>query len=464
MTCGVEATLLTRNEHPMPNEPIHGEAMAIAQMPSTLDETANHIKPQHAYAGSLISVVAIGASAGGLEACQNFFDAMPQGHGLAFILVQHLDPTHPSLMVDLLANHTKMGVAQAEDGAVILAEHIYIIPPGTYLSVKAGALHLTEQNAQHGARLPFDFLLHSLARAYGARAQALILSGTGADGSLGLVSIKDQGGFVIAQAPEEATFDGMPRSAIATGHVDHVLRLADMPATLLGHARDVSLDLWAPLEAAKGDEPTPKEEIASDIDSIEQIIALLRQETPHDFTTYKPDTLHRRIQRRMALVGAADAKAYLALLQQNPAECRLLASDMLINVTAFFRDKKVFDLLESTIIPEIITLNKGDTAFLQGSAGLSHPARDAGLHGVYCAGCAFRSTIFQAGFCIMPQFADLSGGGGAGSRDIPPPFCLEARRRDAAWQRRNRRGDGWPVRGDLEIRTPLSAYGWKAVF
>lgn len=126
-TCGVEATLLTRNEHPVPDEPIDGEAVAIAQKPSTLDESANH--PDHpkaprANSGSLVSLVAIGASSGGLEACQNFFDAMPQGHGLAFILVQHLDPAHPSLMVDLLADHTKMVVAQAEDGAVILPEHI----------------------------------------------------------------------------------------------------------------------------------------------------------------------------------------------------------------------------------------------------------------------------------------------------------------------------------------------------
>ena len=255
---------------------------------------------------------------------------------------------------------------------------LYVIPPGTYLSVKAGALRLSEQNSHHGARLPFDFLLHSLARAYGARAQALVLSGTGADGSLGLVSIKDQGGFVIAQDPEEAAFDGMPRSAIATRRVDHVLRLVDMPAALLGHARDVSVDLWAQVDASKGSSASQKADTLLDIEGFERIIALLRQETPHDFTPYKSGTLHRRIKRRMALSGTVDAKAYLTLLQQNPAECRLLASDMLINVTAFFRDKKVFDLLESTVIPQIIQQNEGDEAIRVWVPGCSTGALSRG--------------------------------------------------------------------------------------
>jgi len=162
-------------------------------------------------------VVGIGASAGGLEACGKLLDALPARNGMAFILVQHLDPNHESMMVDLLAGHTSMTVRQAKDGMLIEREHLYVIPPGTYLSVGNGVLHLSEPLAQHGARLPVDFLLHSLAKERGARAICVILSGTGADGSLGLKSIKEKGGLVIAQDPVEAGFDGMPRSAILTG-------------------------------------------------------------------------------------------------------------------------------------------------------------------------------------------------------------------------------------------------------
>ena len=162
-------------------------------------------------------VVGIGASAGGLDACRKFLDALPPDNGMAFILVQHLDPTHESMMVDLLTGHTSMRVQQAVDGLQIEANHLYIIPPGTYLSIAADVLHLSQPQARHGARLPFDFLLHTLAAECGARAVCVILSGTGADGSLGLKAVKEKGGLVIAQDPDEAGFDGMPRSAIATG-------------------------------------------------------------------------------------------------------------------------------------------------------------------------------------------------------------------------------------------------------
>jgi len=164
--------------------------------------------------------VAIGASAGGLDACRKLLDALPSEVGVAFILVQHLDPTHESMLVDLLASHTSMNVRQAAEGMPIEPDHLYVIAPGTYLSIAEGTLHLTEPTAPHGARLPFDFLLNSLAEEFGARAICVILSGTGADGSIGLRAVKEKGGLVIAQSPEEASYDGMPRSAIATGSVD----------------------------------------------------------------------------------------------------------------------------------------------------------------------------------------------------------------------------------------------------
>ena len=186
-------------------------------------------------------VVGIGASAGGLEACRKFVDALPARNGMAFILVQHLDPTHESMMVDLLGGHTSMNVRQATDGMLIERDHLYVIPPGTYLSVSDGALRISQPQARHGARLPFDFLLHSLAEEYGARAVCVVLSGTGADGSLGLKAVKEKGGLVIAQDPDEAGYDGMPRSAIATGAVDLVLPVAKIPEALVKYDRRMAL-------------------------------------------------------------------------------------------------------------------------------------------------------------------------------------------------------------------------------
>ena len=183
-------------------------------------------------------IVAIGASAGGLDACRKLLDALPAVNGMAFIIVQHLDPSHDSMMVDLLAGHTSMPVLLATDGMKIEREHVYVIPPGVYLSVnEKGGLRLSKPLARHGARLPFDFLLNSLAREYGARAVCVVLSGTGADGSLGLRAVRETGGLVIAQDISEADYDGMPRSAIATGAVDLVLRTAKIAEALVARER-----------------------------------------------------------------------------------------------------------------------------------------------------------------------------------------------------------------------------------
>src|SRR5271165_6783527 len=179
-------------------------------------------------------IVAIGASAGGLDACRKLLDALRAVNGMAFIIVQHLDPSHDSMMVDLLAGHTLMPVLLATDGMRIERERVYVIPPGVYLSAdEKGALRLSKPQARHGARLPFDFLLNSLAREYGARTVCVVLSGTGADGSLGLKAVKDKGGLVVAQDITEAGYDGMPHSAIATGAVDLVLSAAKIAEALV---------------------------------------------------------------------------------------------------------------------------------------------------------------------------------------------------------------------------------------
>ena len=293
------------------------------------------------------TVVGIGASAGGLQASRKLVEAMPVDTGMAFVLVQHLDPTHESMMVDLLAGHTAMSVRQATDGMRLQRDRVYVIPPGTYLSVSDGVLRLSEPQARHGARLPFDFLLHSLADSYGPRAICIILSGTGADGSLGLKAVKERGGLVIAQDPEEAGYDGMPRSAIATGAVDLILPVAKMPEAMIGYARRIA--------AALSDAEDPDAGDAAGT-WLPEIIELLRTRTAHDFRLYKHGTLERRIARRMAMAAIEpdETERYLDRLRAEPEELELLAKDLLINITSFFRDPKVFDLLAETIVPELV--------------------------------------------------------------------------------------------------------------
>ena len=308
-------------------------------------------------------VVGIGASAGGLEACTKLLDALPPDKGMAFILVQHLDPTHESMMAELLAHHTSMTVVQATSGMLVEPNHLYIIPPGSYLSAGKGALHLSEPEARHGARLPFDFLLRSLAEEYGERAICVILSGTGADGSLGLKAVKEKGGLVIAQDPEEAAFDGMPRNAILTGAVDLVLPLASIPDALTKFHRRMALTRAA---AAPHEQHTAP-------DWLPEIIDLLRKKTAHDFRLYKEGTLRRRIERRMAMasIETDDIERYVDVLKGNETELARLAMDLLINVTSFFRDPKVFDVLSKKIVPDLVRSHSIDQPLRIWIAGCS---------------------------------------------------------------------------------------------
>lgn len=265
------------------------------------------------------TVVGIGASAGGLDACRKFVEALPANTGMAFVLVQHLDPTHESMMVDLLAGHASVAVQQATDGMPIEPEHFYVIPPGTYLSVGGGALHLSEPKAPHGSRLPFDFLLNSLAEEYGSRAAAVILSGTGADGSLGVKAVQEKGGLVVAQDPNDAGFDGMPRSGILTGAVDLVLPVAKIPDALVKY--DHRMALMRQQHRARPPEAAP--------DWLLQIIDLLRTRTAHDFRLYKLGTLQRRIERRMAMsaIETDGVERYIEILRDDVGELELLARD-----------------------------------------------------------------------------------------------------------------------------------------
>ena len=283
-------------------------------------------------------IVAVGASAGGLEAVTKLIDSLPKSPGMAFILIQHLDPTHKSLMAELLAKHTPMPVVEATDGAAIEVDHVYTIPSGTYLSVSGEVLRVSAPEAPRGSRKPFDFLLKSMACGTEHPIAAVILSGFDGDGSDGLQSIRDRTGLVIAQDPAEAEHNSMPTSAIDTGLVDATLRIDQMPDALAAFAKD---------------------NVATDTASLpgfSDIIDELRRETPHDFRLYKPGTMQRRIERRMGLANIRlDAMPkYLALLRKDAGERDLLAADLLINVTTFFRDPKTFDMLASTVIPDLV--------------------------------------------------------------------------------------------------------------
>ena len=318
-------------------------------------------------------IVAIGASAGGLEAMSRLLDALPPKPGMAFILVQHLDPTHKSMMVDLLAGHTSMAVGQATHGAIVEPDHLYVIPPGTYLSLAGGALQLSSPQARHGARLPFDFLLLSLAKDAGPRAIAVVLSGAGGDGSQGVKAIKDRGGLVIAQDPDQAGYQGMPRSAIQTGVVNLVLPIEEIPAALRGQGDQLNdMDL--------------------DPDGLARIIALLQTRTGYDFTLYKEGTLRRRVERRMAMasIDPADMDGYLTLLDRNPEEFDLLSKDLLINVTGFFRDPEVFEMLATRVIPDLVRDHPADRPLRIWIAGCSSGEE------AYSLAILFREAIVAA--------------------------------------------------------------------
>jgi two-component system CheB/CheR fusion protein len=304
-------------------------------------------------------VVAIGASAGGLAAFRTLLSALPARSGMAFILVQHLDPTHKSMMVELLSPLSAMPVVDAEDAARLEADHVYVIPPGRYIAVREGAIRLSTPPSRPTVRLPFDFLLQSLADEVGEQAVCVILSGTAADGTVGAKAVKAAGGLVIAQDPDEAEFDGMPRSAAAAGAVDLVLRLADIPPAIAkfgGHRY---------LRATNGAAALPLGE------SFAQIIDLLRKRTPHDFSLYREGTLRRRIERRMALHGIEVEARYLALLTTDATELQRLADDLLINVTRFFRDTKAFELLAEKVVPDLLRDHPPDQPIRVWVAGCS---------------------------------------------------------------------------------------------
>ncbi len=290
-------------------------------------------------------IVGIGASAGGLAAFESFFSGMPvdADPGMAFVLVQHLAPDHKSILTDLIQRYTRMQVFEVEDGMVVRPNCTYIIPPNRDMAFLGGALQLLEPTSPRGQRLPIDYFFRSLAQDQHERAICVVLSGTGSDGAQGVRAIKGEGGMAMAQNPATTEYDGMPRSAIATGLVDFELPPAEMPAQLIAYAAHAFGK--APKLAAA---PSPKSENA-----LKKIFILLRAQTGHDFSQYKPSTINRRIERRMALQQIDTMESYVKHVQQTPTEVESLFRDLLIGVTNFFRDPPVFQALEEKIMPQL---------------------------------------------------------------------------------------------------------------
>ncbi len=301
--------------------------------------------PPSGHATPRFPIVGIGASAGGLAAFEAFFSGMPPDTdpGMAFVLVQHLAPDHKSILTDLVKHYTRMEVFEVADGMVVEPNCAYIIPPNRDMAFLHGTLQLLEPAAPRGQRLPIDFFFRSLAQDQHERAICIVLSGTGSDGTQGVRAVKGEGGMAMAQNPKSTEYDGMPRSAIATGLVDYVLPAAEMPAQLMAYVAHAFGRTSRPVS------PAPSKTEAA----LKKIFARLRAQTGHDFSQYKRNTINRRVDRRMALHQIDGLEEYVRYLQQTPDEVEALFRDLLIGVTSFFRDPEAFAALQEQAIPRL---------------------------------------------------------------------------------------------------------------
>ncbi len=284
-------------------------------------------------------IVGIGASAGGLESLEHLFAAMPADTGMAFVVVQHLSPDFRSLMDELIARHSEMPVIVVEDGTRIEPNHIYLLPPRKEMIVRNRTLMLTDK--PNGLSLPIDLFFCSLAQDVGQDAVGVVLSGSGSDGSRGVVDIKRAGGLVMCESASTAKFDSMPVSAQTTGVVDHVATPRDISRLLCG---------LPPLDPDEREE----DDVLNEDPSMDAVLRLLRDNFGIDFSLYKMTTVTRRVQRRLDLVRARNLEAYVEQLRIDPEELNSLYQDLLIGVTQFFRDYDAFQVLETEVIPKII--------------------------------------------------------------------------------------------------------------
>lgn len=309
-----------------------------------VNENIQAISGTDFYTNDNFPIAGVGASAGGLEALEQFFKNIVPDSGIAYVVVQHLSPDYKSLMVELLSKHTDIPIYRAEDGMKVMKNSIYLIPPKKNLTIFHKKLYLTDQSQHLGLNLPIDIFFRSLAEDSAEHSIGIILSGTGSDGTLGIRAIKGAGGMVMVQDESSAKFDGMPKSAIATGLVDYILpppRMGEQLQKYIAHpfvqASDKKIDA----------------EIAED-DIMSKILLAIRSRTGVDFTYYKPNTIVRRIERRSSVHQVPSIEMYYKLLSESPTEVTTLYKELLIGVTKFFRDVDAFDIIRDKVIPQII--------------------------------------------------------------------------------------------------------------
>jgi two-component system, chemotaxis family, CheB/CheR fusion protein len=337
-----------------------------------------------------LSVIGIGSSAGGLRPLQAFFTALPADTGMCFVVVTHLSPEHESMLAELLQPYTQMPVRQVMERVEMQPNHVYVIPPGKRLLVSDKGLDLDEFDMRRGQRLQIDSFFRSLGEHHGDGA-AIILSGTGSDGAVGMQSIKENGGLLLVQDPKEAEYDGMPRSAIATGLVDIVAPVAELAAKLV-EAKRTQASLKVPQEPEKLSETAQQ--------TLAQILTQLRTRMGHDFSGYRKSTLLRRISRRMALARAETLPDYLKYLREESEEIEILFRDLLIHVTEFFRDSEAWERLAEQVIPQLfVGKRKNDTIR------------------IWSVGCATGEEAYSLAILLMEHSATLAN---------PPEFQIFA--------------------------------------
>ena len=348
-----------------PRRPLTSKRRTPSATPKAPAKTPNAAPPRPPSPG--FPIVGIGASAGGLEALRELFAAMPPNTGMAFVVITHQHPGTPSMLPELLSKETRMPVLEASDGLKVLPNHLYVAAAGGHIALHNGVLRRVATGAAEAPHLPIDFFFRALAADQKELAICIILSGTGTDGTLGLVAIKGESGMVMVEQPLSAKYAGMPSSAIASGLADYVLPPADMPKRLVAYARGPYLSTSPLLRESPPVPPEP----------MQRIFGLLRARTGHDFSAYKSNTIRRRIERRMNVHQIKKPNDYVRYLQENPHEVNVLFKELLITVTCFFRDPRAWESLAEPL--ERLLLARPDNAALR----------------IWVPGCATGEEVFS---------------------------------------------------------------------
>jgi chemotaxis methyl-accepting protein methylase len=326
-------------------------------------------------------IVGLGASAGGIQAFHEFFKHLPPKSGMAYVVILHLSPDHDSNLAHVLQNVTKMPVAQVTEKTKVEADHVYVVPPNQHLTMQDGFIIVSPNTQIEERRAPVDIFFRTLADEHGSRAIAVILSGTGANGSMGLKRVKEKGGATFVQNPREAEFNEMPRNAIATELVDEVMNVADIPAKIIAYKNSLGK-----IQISEEAEKQPQDQQQA----LREIFTEIRIRTGHDFINYKRPTLLRRIERRINIHNLPDLPSYVRYMHENPNETMALLKDLLISVTNFFRDKKSFEIIESEILPGLLKGRTGENQLR-----------------IWVAGCATGEEAYSLAILCAEKTSDI---------------------------------------------------------